>query len=891
MDSRDDKPADTLTQIGKYEVVGVLGRGGMGVVYRCVDSHLGREVAIKTLTEGVKSDPAMLARFYEEGRKTGNFSHPNIVTVYELGDDKGIPYIVMELVEGDPLDKLIAAEEQLPLAERLRIMADVCSALGYAHGQNVIHRDVKPANIFVQPDGRVKLLDFGIARPEERKEQDLSLTRRGRILGTVEYMAPEQLTGKPLDRRSDIFAAGVVLYQLVCGELPFSGDEIVLMRRILNEPHPPLSGKCKGCPASLDAIADRALAKSPADRYSTADEMAADLTTTIAEIQEGQAQELLPEAKRLMEAQDLPRARAALQQLLKMQSKHTEARELLAEIQRQLSQRQREERIQQLRRQAEGLLNDQEFDKSLAILDEGLELDAANRELIELRGRVEKGKEKQERVREYLRQADAARRAGDYKTAISAAREALQLDESNSKGIVLVSLLTKEAEEAGKRADVKTLLEAARRELSLRRYKEAIEVLQKAAQADAANPEIPILLEDANFGLEQIKRKELIARLETEVLAAASLEDLERCAQSVQEALASLPTDTTLIRLNAQVDRQIGEQENRRFVEETIQACRDLRPKEALKLVQEARQRVPGEERLQGLEKLLADRVKRQTEEERREEIVSQAREALAGGKYADAVRILEGCQAEGIATDEILSLLEFARREEEEHRSQALTRSRVAQAQALIGESAYEEAIAFLESALKENDDKALRFVHEQALEGRASLLKQVEAELANAGKLAREGKQAEAIEYLEALPPALKRSERVQAAESALREERQGAIFRTIGRAYSVLETGLPAGEQTMRRAAAALGDSTLAGSVAETFQGRMRAFADRAVAGLTGKYKIMMDSGDRAGAAELATKVAGIVDYAGPEAKSAWESLAPRPRKIRTPARLSR
>ena len=487
--------------------------------------------------------------------------------------------------------------------------------------------------------------------------------------------------------------------------------------------------------------------------------------------------------------------------------------------------------------------------------------------------------------------ADAAQPEGDYKTAIPAAPEALQLDESNSKGIVLVSLLTKEAEEAGKRADVKTLLEVARRELSLRRYKEAIEVLRKAEQADAANPEIPILLEDANFGLEQIKRRELIARLETEVLAAASLEELERCARSIQEAMASLPTDTTLIRLNAQVDRQIRGQENRRFVEETIQACRDLRPKEALKVVQEARQRVPGEERLQGLEKLLSDRVKRQTEEERREEFVSQAREALAGGKFADAVRILEGCQAEGIATDEILSLLKFARREEEEHRSQALTRSRVAQAQALIGESAYEEAIAFLESALKESDDKAMRFVHEQAMEGRASLSKQVEAELANAGKLAREGKQAEAIEYLEALPPALKRSKRVRAAESALREERQGAIFRTIGRAYSELETGLPAGEQTMQRAAAALGDSTLAGSVAETFRGRMRAFADRACVDLTGKYKIMMDSGDRTGAAELAKQVAAIVDYAGPEAKSAWESLAPRPRKIRTPARLSR
>jgi serine/threonine-protein kinase len=882
-------PAGALTEIGKYDVVGVLGHGGMGVVYRCRDRRLGREVAIKTLTGGIKGDPGMLARFYEEGRKTGSFRHPNIVTVYELGEDNGIPYIVMELVEGDPLEKLIASEERLPLVECLRIMADVCSALGYAHRQNVIHRDVKPANIFVQPDGRVKLLDFGIARLEERKDQGLNLTRPGRILGTAAYMAPEQLRDSSLDRRCDIFAAGVVLYELVSGELPFSGDEIVLVRRILNDPHPLLSAKRRGCPPSLDAIVDRALAKSPDDRYSTADEMAADLTSTIAEIQQEEAKELLPEARRLMEAQDLPRARAALQQLLKMQNKNTEARELLAEVQRQLSQRQREERIQQLRQQAETLLEEKEFDQSLAIVYEGLGLDAANQELIKLRQRVEKAREKHGRVQEYLRQADAARRAGDYQEAISAARKALHLDKSNTKGIVLVSLLTKEAEEAEKRAEVKSLLEAARGELGLRHYKEAMDALQRLERADSTNPELPLLLADANSGLEQIKRKELVARIETEVLAAAGFEQLQQCARSIQEAMASMPADTTLIRLNAQVEQQIKELEDRRFVDETIQACRDLSPKEALKVVQDARQRIPGEERLQGLEKLLADRVKRQTEEERREEYVVKAREALAGGQYADAVRILEGCQAEGIATDEIRSLLEFARHEEEDHRSESLMRSQVARAQALIDESAYEEAIAFLESALKENDGRALRFLRDQALEGRESLLKQVEAELASVGRLAREGKQAEAIQLLEALPPALRRAERVRAAEFALGEERRQAIFRSIGRAYAELETGLPAAEQTMRRVAAALGDSVLAGSVAEALRGRMRAFADRAVASLTARYQTMMESGDREAVGELARQAAGIVDYAGPEAKLGWESIAGRPRKIRTPVRL--
>ena len=882
MDTPDNKPASALTRIGKYDIVGVLGRGGMGVVYRAIDSHLGREVAIKTLTEGIKSDSDMLARFYDEGRKTGSFKHPNIVTVFELGDDKGIPYIVMELVDGDPLDKLIGSEEKLSLVERLKIIEAVCSALGYAHRHNVVHRDVKPANIYVQPDGRVKLLDFGIARLEEKKSQDLSLTRPGHIIGTVPYMAPERLRDKPLDRRSDIFAAGVVLYQLVSGELPFTGDEVALMQRILNEPHPALSTKCKVCPPSLDAIVDRALAKSPDDRYSTADEMAADLTTTIAEIQEEQAQELLPEAKRLIEANDLLRARAALQQLLKIQSKHPEARELLAGIQRQLSLRLREERIQQVKQQAEGLLDEKEFDKSLAVLDEGLELDAGNQELIKLRQRVEKAKEKQERIREFLRQADASRREGDYQAAISAVRKALKVDKSNSKGMALVNLLTKEAQEAERRAEVKALLQAARGELSARHFKEAMDVLQKAEQVDPTNPELQLLLGDANSGLEQMRRKELVARLESEAFAAAGFEQLQQCARSIQEAMASMPLDSALIRLNAQVDRQIKEHENRRFVDETVQACRDLRPREALMVVQKARQRLPGEERLQELEKLLADRVKRQTVEERQEEYLSQAREALKSARYGDAVHILEGCQADGIATDEIRSLLEFAHHEEAEHRNETLMRARVAQAQTLIAASAYEEAIAFLDEALRQNDDTALRFLHDQALEGRESLKKQVEAALANASRLARDGKHAEAIQFLEALPPTVRRSLRVQAAESALRDEQLQAIFRTIGRAYTVLDTDLPAGDHTIRRVAAALGNSAFAGSVAQTFRGRMRAFADRTVAELTGKYKVMIRNGDKAGAGELARQAAGIVAYAGPQVKSGWESLVNQPEK---------
>lgn len=888
MEPTETNPAAALTRIGKYDVVGIMGRGGMGIVYRGIDRHLGRDVAIKTLTEGFQGDSSMLARFYEEGRKTGSLKHPNIVTVYELGDDNGVPFIVMELVEGDPLENLIGSGVKLPMVERLRIVEEVCCALGYAHRQNVIHRDVKPANIFVQPDGRVKLLDFGIARREEKRSQDLSLTHPGHIIGTVPYMAPERLRDKPLDRRSDIFAAGVVLYQLVSGDLPFTGDELGMMQKILNDPHAPLSSVCKS-PALLDPIIDRALAKFPDDRYSTADEMAADLNTVIAEMRDEEVLELLPEAKQHMDAQDLLRARASLLQLLKIQSKHTEARELLADVQRQLSLRQRGERVQQILLQAEGLLESKEFDKSIALVDEGLEIDAGNPELIKLRQRVERAKTKLERIREYIRQADLARRAGDYQSAISAARKALRIDKNNSKGMVLVNLLVKEAEEAEKRAGVKALLQTARGELSARHFKEAIEVLQKAESIDPTNPELQLLLGDANSGLEQLRRKELVSQLEGEAYAASNLEQLRQISQKMQTAMASMPSESRLIQLSMHVDRQVKEQENRLFADETIQACRDLLPSEALKTVRKARQRLPAEERLQELERLLTERVRRQTVEERQSEYLSGARDALASSRYADAVQILESCRQEGVASDEMLSLLDFARREEAEHRSEQLLRSRVTQAEAMLADLAFEEAIGFLEEALQQNDDTALRLLLEQALAGRESLLDKADAALASALRLAQANKRNEAIQFLQGQPPALLRLSRVQTGIAALVEEQQVAEFRTIGRAYASLQSDLVAGQRYIHRATTALHHSTLAGPIAENFRARMQALADEMATGLIGKLKISVRNRDRAEAEELANQVFGIIEFTGPQVKSEWKKLKYQSEKIGLPPRL--
>ena len=195
-------------KIGKYDVIDVIGRGGMGVVYKANDPHLDRTVAIKMITTGFAEHPAQLKRFFVEAKSLASLVHPNIVTVYDLGDFNGNPYLVMQYLEGEDLDTAMAAKQQLSLLDKTNIIIQVCEGLSYAHRRNVIHRDIKPANIMLCRDSSIKIFDFGIA-----KMGDQNVTKSAsQIVGTLYYMSPEQVNGHPVDGRSDIFSTGVVLY-------------------------------------------------------------------------------------------------------------------------------------------------------------------------------------------------------------------------------------------------------------------------------------------------------------------------------------------------------------------------------------------------------------------------------------------------------------------------------------------------------------------------------------------------------------------------------------------------------------------------------------------------------------------------------------------------------
>lgn len=265
-----------LQHIGRYQILSELGRGAMGTVYKAEDPKIGRIVAIKTIS-AVGMGPELeqyRARFLVEAKSAGRLAHPNIVAVYDVADDDfGRPSLVLEFIDGSSLDDM-TAEKQLPLPRTLEIMAQIARALGYAHEQGIVHRDVKPANIMITRSGQAKLSDFGIAKIE-----GTTLTLAGQVLGTPAFMSPEQCQGNPIDFRSDIFSFGAVLYTLVTGSKPFPGDTFTSVAyKVVHVEQVPVGQIDPALPVpQLDKIISRCLAKDPASRYSSATAVAEDL--------------------------------------------------------------------------------------------------------------------------------------------------------------------------------------------------------------------------------------------------------------------------------------------------------------------------------------------------------------------------------------------------------------------------------------------------------------------------------------------------------------------------------------------------------------------------------------------------------------------------------------
>ena len=619
-----NKSSDPLIQkIGKYVVIDVIGSGGMGIVYRAHDAALNRTVAIKMLKRADAGDDksSFLEQFFNrELRATASLQHKNIVTVYESGEQDGNPYLVMECLDGEPVSRIIAERRPMPIVDKLELLVQVCDGLQHAHDRKpqVIHRDIKPANVILSKDGTAKIVDFGIARVVG---VETSTLQTGQLLGSLSYLSPEQINSIPIDSRTDIFSAGVTLYELLTYTLPFKGnDPAAVFVKILREDPPPLSEYLNDVPPELQASVSRALAKKTHDRYQSAEELGFDLLQIQKKIKQGMAAEFMQRAESAMHRGDLERVKLHLQEILRLDRHHDQANRLLAEVRKKIQEQQRAAQIVQMRSQSQVALAGQQYEEALACAEQALQLDPADQVSIALREEIQSAIALGKAVRDSLRRAESALYAGDFDEAREAVDAALRLDTNGAEARALAEIIDKELSERSRRLQVQGLVDSARQGIAQRLFGNAIESLRKAEKLDPSDSNVRELLQWANRGQEQEQRRKNLLDLTDQIHGALRADDFSSAYTICEVGLGSFPNEPTLQRLKSIAEKQRDVAERRRFVQDQSLAAKEWLDRgefsAAIKMLEAALTKLPAEPNLEALLALARTESERQSQDQ-----------------------------------------------------------------------------------------------------------------------------------------------------------------------------------------------------------------------------------------------------------------------------------
>ena len=744
-------PPNIPKKLGKYDVLDVVGRGGMGIVYKATDPGIGRLVAIKMITVGYADDSELLKRFYREAQSAGKLQHPNIVTIYDLGDQDGNPYMVMEFLEGESLDSIIASRRFVSLEQKLHIAIQVCNALNYAHQNGVIHRDIKPANVVVLKDFTVKIVDFGIARIGTD-----SVTRPGQLMGSVPYMSPEQIKDKTyVDSRTDIFSAGVLLYQLLTNELPFEGKDMgAILLKIIHDPPPSLETYLPEYPPELDGIIALALAKNPEERYSTADRMAFDLIRLQDQLKREMVHEYLQSVDKLIAAAQWNQAKEQILQLLRVDRQNSRANELLGQVEQQIQTQKRSEQARELRVQAEQAIRHDELTDALRYLDQAVRLDSS-RDLLELRNSVAERQARATQLASLLHRAESARDTGELEEAQKAVAEALLLDRDNREAQALKAIIALEIAEHNKLKQVQSLLDEARKRIASRSFTAALEVLK---QAELLSPTAPGVRELANLaisGQEQERRRKQLEGLNSEIENALSRDDFVLACSRTDEGLQLFPEDRGLLKLKRLAEKQRQASEKRAYVEAQIVASRQLMdsadPDQSLVPLEEALKKYPQEAALVSMLSVVKESLARRREEQRKADCLQRAKDAIRRKAYAEAIETLEATRKE-IPSSDLDDLLQFAQEEAANYATRQKIDAAADRAREFVSADDYQSAIDLLEATLQEIADEELNIILEDARRRLQEFNQRVQEAVGTAQRLLRQDRFSEAVRFLEA-------------------------------------------------------------------------------------------------------------------------------------------
>jgi tetratricopeptide (TPR) repeat protein len=486
--------------------------------------------------------------------------------------------------------------------------------LAYAHQRGVIHRDIKPGNIMVLQDGvndgMAVIVDFGIARIGG----DTRLTKTDQIVGSVHYMSSEQLQAKELDSRTDIYATGVVLFQLLTGALPFdSPDTAATLLKIVNEPPPPLSTYIKDYPPELDGIVNHALAKKRDERYASAKDLAFDLMQVQDHLKSETVAQLFERAEVSLRREEWTRAREHLQQVLRLDRQNTTAQKLMNGVQERLRQLQQIEQARAFRSQADEAYLDQRYDDALRLLEQAVALDGSNSDLVAFRDLVRSAKERATGLRRALRRAEAALQDGDLDEAQNAVSEAFKLDPQDTQAKALKMVIAQQAEEKLRHEKVRKLLDEARNLIAARHLTAAFNILKSAEALDPTSNELQTVAKLAVAAREQEKRRAETDALRQQIEAALREEDYGTAVARAEEGLLKFPHEQSLLKLKALADAQRLRVEQKKFVREQYSAANSLadagQVRQAVALLESALQRAPGNTELESLRVTFLDRL------------------------------------------------------------------------------------------------------------------------------------------------------------------------------------------------------------------------------------------------------------------------------------------
>ena len=566
-----------MKKLGKFEIICKVGQGAMGVVYKARDPFIDRIVALKTLTTGLADDPHHLKRFYSEARSAGNLRHPNIVTIYELGHEGDTPFIAMQFLNGESLDKVIDRMPNLPLSQRVGFLVYVCRALEYAHRQSppVIHRDVKPGNVMISPDGCVVVVDFGIARLGENTVSH----SKGLLVGTLGYMSPQLFRGGTADARSDIWSAGVMFYELLAYRRPFKGENAAaLMSNIILEDHRSITETAPGTPDDVKRVLDRMLSKEIETRYQTMEEVLADLEPVWQRLLQSDVSILLENSRRLYQEGDLLAAKSEILQILAWDPANSQARSLSEKISAEVRRQQIVPQLKSKVENAQKMLAEGHPEKAKAEAESALRLDSsfppAQEVLAQARAAIERAHE-----------IDLAIRTSRQRMAEGALTEAetqldrvFAIDAENAAAQDQRKLIQEERATRARQKGHDALLERAQVMLSNHQYDECVELLHSALEQFPADHDIPRLLDAARRDQQRQKDKQdLLKQRVRDVERMIEREQLTEAIDLARQTITTVGPDSRLVDTLAKAEKELEFRERKkRGQDDTLQAARAL---------------------------------------------------------------------------------------------------------------------------------------------------------------------------------------------------------------------------------------------------------------------------------------------------------------------------